>query len=239
MLVFDVSEYNSEYTIPFIDCAGIVARVTKRGNKMDEKFYDFYNRSIAEDKKFGAYKYTYAHNINDAHIEAETVCQVLRGCNKMELGFWLDLENDFHRSCNDELIESIIKEYKMVCGLYGITFAGIYCDLDFYKKHRSVLERYPIWIARWTHNSEFGMPISSNFVAWQYTDKYDGTSLDASLWNINKKEEKPDKSELIAYNPDNVKLLQNYLNRYYGYTLKVDGVMGKNTFTAICQTIAK
>ena len=237
MLVFDVSEYNNQYIIPFVECDGVIARVTKRGNNIDDKFYTFYNLTTKDNKPFGAYKYTYAHNANDAHLEAVAVCQILRGC-KIDLGFWLDLENDFHRSCADSLIKEIIEQYIVDFESYGLTFSGIYCDFDFYKTHKAVLKDYPIWIARWTHNPNTGIPVGDNFIAWQYTDKYNGLMLDASLWGANIKE-KPDKSELIGYNPDNVKLLQNYLNRYYGYNLKVDGVMGKNTFTAICQTIAK
>lgn len=230
-----MSEYNDIHTIP--DCDGIIARVTRSGNRIDSKFYTWSNIATNRDKSFGAYKYSYAHNVNDAHLEAVAVCQILRGC-KIELGFWLDLENDFHRTCTDSLIESIIEEYKKVCDSYSITFSGIYCDADFYKVHRNVLREYPIWLARWSHNPEKDIPFGDNFVAWQYTDRYNDLNLDASIWNVNDSK-KPDKTELIPYNPDNVRLLQNYLNKYYGYNLKIDGVMGKNTFTAICQTIAK
>lgn len=238
MLVFDVSEYNDPYSIPFVDCDGVIARVTARNNTVDSKFYNYYSIATGEDKAFGAYKYTYAHNANDAHFEAVAVSQVLRGCNRLKLGFWLDLENDFHRSCADSLIEVIIEQYKKDCDAYGINFAGVYCDFDFYKVHKAVLKNYPIWIARWTNNPEKGMPVGINFVGWQYTNRYNNLHLDASMWDINK-DEIPDKTEVIPYNPENVKLLQNYLNKYYGYKLDVDGIMGRKTFTAICQTIAK
>lgn len=235
--MFDVSEYNNPDKIPFVECDGMIARVTKRGNKIDEKFYTFYNISEQANKPFGAYKYSYANNANDAHLEAVAVCQILRGC-AIELGFWLDLESEYHRVASDSLIKSIIEQYMTDFDAYGIKFSGIYCDYDFYRKHIALLKTYPIWLARWTHNPNTGIPVGSNFVAWQYTNRYDKLHLDASLWNLNKKD-KPDKTEVIPYNPDNVRLLQNYLNKYYGYNLNIDGVMGKNTFTAICQTIAK
>lgn len=238
MLVFDVSEYNSGITLP--KCDGLIARCTKKTNKEDPFFYVWKKVAFRRGIPFGAYKYTYAHNIEDARIEAVSVCQLLRGCN-LELGFWLDIENDYHRACTDSLIKDIITMYKQVCENYSIKFAGVYCDFDFYKTHRNALQDCDIWLAKWTHdiNKQPVMFDDDNVKGWQYTDNYNREKLNASLWKVPEQGQEHKQEKIIKYNPGNVRKLQEYLNKHYGYFLEVDGVMGTNTFTAICQSLAK
>lgn len=198
---------------------------------MDASFYDF--MKTAFHKPIGAYKYTYAHNRNEAGFEAVEVARVLRGLS-LRLGFWLDIESDYHRSASDNLILEIIQEYERVLNNYGLKLTGIYCDFDFYKKHENVLKDFNIWVARWKHDGQTAKELSyriPRLAGWQYTNQYKGLNLDASEWY------KSTDTETLKYNPDNVRKVQEHLNDKYNTGLVVDGVMGTKTFTALWNCI--
>lgn len=236
MLVFDVSEYNTGDLPP---CDGIIARVTKKDGCADSKFYDWCKYALIDNKMLGAYKYTYATSPVIAEIESINVAKHLMGMS-LPLGFWLDCETPDLRYGSDSLLKSIIEEYRETMKLYKIPWGGVYCDYDFYKTHVKVLVNENIWLARWTHdqNKRPTMFDTERHVkGWQYTDSYNGNNLDASLWKMPEQEQEHEKH--VKYNPDNVRKLQEYLNKHYGYELNVDGVMGTKTFTAICQSLAK
>lgn len=227
MIVIDVSWYQRNYVLDRIPHSGLIARATTMDNNVDRSFYDYMNRSEPK----GCYKYCYAHNANEAHIEAVALAQVCRGL-KLDLGIWLDLEDEYHRVCSDRLLEEIITEYNTVLSNYGMILSGIYCDYDFYKNHINLLKNYPLWIAKWGDKKP-----DLNCVAWQYTNKYYGLNVDASYWFGYQHLEK-DHEKVVEYNPDNVRQLQKYLNNHYKYNLTVDGKIGNKTFTAICQSLA-
>lgn len=231
MIVIDVSEYQKNILASIknrtIPCDGIIARVTKKSGAIDEVYYN--TSSIAKDLgvPFGAYKLTYAEHYKDAITEANRVFDIIKTQN-LKLGFWLDMETQYLRN-NKYAIADVYNAYHDVL---GDRLTGVYCDTAFYTKNIDVLKDKRLWLANWSKKPDYYN--DDNVVGWQYTDKYNGVNMDASYWKI-----PVDASEVVKYNPDNVRLLQNYLNRYYGYNLVVDGVMGTKTFTAICQTIAK
>lgn len=236
MLVFDVSSYNTGDLPP---CDGIIARVTKKDGKIDSAFGYWSNYARQHKKPFGAYKYTYATSPVIAEIESIAVAKILQGL-ELSLGFWLDLETPDLRYGSDSMIKSIISEYKETMELYKVPWGGVYCDYDFYKHHANALYGEKLWIARWTHDQYKcpAMYYTSNVKGWQYTDSYNGKNLDASLWKLPEQEQEQEQENIVKYNPDNVRKLQEYLNKHYGYNLKVDSIMGTNTFTAICQSLA-
>ena len=236
MLVFDVSAYNTGDLPP---CDGLIARTTTKDGKIDHLFEYWYNHARYHNLPFGAYKYTYATSSVFAEVESISVAKLLQGV-KLSLGFWLDCETSELRNGSDSVLKSIIEEYKETMNLFKIPWGGIYCDANFYYHHEDVLVNEKIWLARWTNgiNAKPIMYNNPNVVGWQYTNKYNGKNLDASLWKTPEKEQAQDENKVL-YNPDNVRLLQEYLNKHYGYQLKVDGVMGTKTFTAICQSLAK
>lgn len=228
MIVIDVCEYQRNLNLDVIPFEGLIARVTKRNNKLDPAFYDYMR--LENSKKLGAYKYSYAHNHNDAALEAVEVARTIRGI-KLDLGFWLDLETDYLRAASDNLILEIIQEYERVLNNYDLKLSGIYCDFDFYKTHENVLKDFKIWAARWKYDAKTQKELSyriPRLAAWQYTNKYKGLDLDASDWYTS-----VDINEVLKYNLDNVRKVQEHLNTKYNSGLVVDGVMGSKTFTAI------
>lgn len=233
MLVFDVSSYNTGDLPP---CDGIIARVTKKDGKIDSRFAYWYHYANDHKKPFGAYKYTYATSPVIAEIESINVGKYLQGI-ELPLGFWLDCETRELRYGSDSLLQSVIEEYREAMDLYNIKWGGIYCDFDFYQRHEAVLHNYDIWVARWNYTPGMRKKLNAHIqclAGWQYTNSYNGQNLDASEWY-----QSTNTTAEVKYNPDNVRKLQEYLNKHYGYNLNIDGVMGTNTFTAICQSLAK
>lgn len=225
MIVLDVSHYQQDLNLDKIPHDGIIARAVTRDLSIDKAFYQYMKRPEPK----GCYKYTYAHNRNDAGIEAVALAQACRGLD-LPLGIWLDIESDYHRSCGDALIDDIIQEYNRVLMNYGMILSGVYCDWDFYQSHKGVLKKYPIWCAKWGVKKP-----DLNCVGWQFTNKYRDHDLDASYWYGY---QLPEEDGYIKYTPENVRKLQKYLNDNYQYSLDTDGIMGKKTFTAICQSLA-
>lgn len=232
MLVFDVSSYNTGDLPP---CDGIIARATTKDGDIDSRFEYWSRYALDHRLKFGAYKYAYATNRMLAKYESITVVSKLQGV-ELHLGFWLDCETRELRYGSDSLLQSVIDEYRETMNRYNIKWGGIYCDFDFYKRHVEVLRNYDIWVARWNYTPGMRKELNTHIqrlAGWQYTDSYNGNNLDASEWY------QTDTTVEVKYNPDYVKKLQEYLNKHYGYRLTVDGVIGTNTFTAICQSLAK
>lgn len=235
MNVIDVSEYQiglaKKVNDKVIHCDGIIARVTTKTNRIDATFGIWRDIASHLGLPFGGYKYTYATTYKTAYEEACIVCDELHGCD-MQLGIWLDMETD-HLRGNKYATADVLSGFKDGLKSGGITLSGVYCDNDFYNVNKSVLQNERLWIAKWSKKAPDIWYDSENCIGWQHTAKYLGYNLDCSEWKVITNTEK------VLYNPDNVRLLQNYLNKEYGYRLKADGIMGTKTFTAVCQTIAK
>ena len=227
-IILDICEYQEGITFlekPLLEENKFITRITKKSGAVDlmsTRYKDHKNH-------IGYYKYVNAMSTYTAQYEVEQIkkCGLLDGTKIL----WVDLETVFLRE-NPEICEKVF-----VVFLDNFVNVGIYCDLDFYRSNVSKwISKYnvPLWVACYGRNNGEvderkieSVTDIKNVAMWQFTSKYKGYNLDASITI--------DKMEYVPYNTEKVKEVQRFLNDRYKYNLSVDGVMGKKTFTALCR----
>lgn len=193
MRVFDISEWQSDNTIQKIKdlgAEGVILRigVTIGGRPdLDQKFIRFVNDAVAAGIPYGIYYYNKMHDYDSALTEIQwindRVYEYLNG-QEPPLGVWLDIEDEQTKFTG--IHDVVLWAIKTMQG-WGFKKVGIYSGYYFFKDFFNLTdlaaEQIPIWCA--TYNSVNYLKEEwpeLNWYGWQFTDKYDGNSLDGNEW---------------------------------------------------------
>ena len=193
MTVFDISYWQSEDTIQKIKrlgADGVILRlgITRYGiPQLDEKYIHFVNEAVKENIPHGLYYYSKMTNQSLALAEAQfindKVYELLNG-NEPPLGVWFDMEDKttMWNGMYTALINTIDTMHQ-----WGFKKVGIYSGYYFYKEWMNLKDleqkQIPIWVAQYYKNNNLRKEYPNlNWHGWQFTDKYDGQTLDGNEW---------------------------------------------------------
>ena len=256
----DVSHHNGKIDWKKVKESGKTFALMKcqyesKSHRKDETFEYNYAESGKQGIKRGVYIYIGKESAKDPYNDAKCLLQNLNS-RKLEMGIWLDLEDDALKSQNFEFIRSIAKIYAKIFTEAGY-FVGIYCNHNWYKHYisKELKDNFKFWIARYPKN-DYGIynsgselrPTASCAAIWQYSSKgkVNGINgnVDLNVWfrNLDAKAEKKEKIKnpyrltktfmRSGYIGESAKWLQFELNRH-GADLKIDGIFGQKTKEAL------
>lgn len=195
----------------------------------------------------GVYRHSYATTVDKAIKEAQEVLKILNH-RPLEMGVWFDFEWEGQRNLGKNTLTSIAQAFIKTIKDGGYK-CGVYCNLDWYNNvlDTDALSANPFWIARYPVNDTGEMNTkykpSVNEVGWQYSSKGKVPGIDGNVdMDIFYAEIEdfysPFPSMIKKIDKETVKSLQSAM-RQQGITglsktkLDVDGVIGKNTTSAI------
>ncbi|WP_195972973.1 GH25 family lysozyme [Clostridium thermobutyricum] len=246
----DVSEHQG--TIDWNQVKGnidfAILRAGYGSNNIDKQFI----RNITECNRLGIrvgiYWFSYAYTINMARNEANFAVQAIKNY-KIDLPIFFDFEYDsinYANKCginiNQRLATDMVKAFCERIKELGYK-PGNYSNQDFIlnKFYNNELTQYPLWFAYYNQNK------NRDCMLWQYSENgrvpgINTDSVDMNYCYTNLGEVKPvvnlHVKELweISIQGDEVKALQEELNRQFKAGLKVDGLFGEDTLNA-CVTL--
>ena len=144
---------------------------------------------------YGIYLYSYAENNEMAVSEGVHLLRLLKHCNNVQLGVYLDCEENKQI----HVVNDVIKQVRCVIEIAGYKF-GIYANYNWFKNYIKPQETDLIWLAQW----EVLQP-SLKCDIWQYTDFtiindriFDANKLMSNRISLkygNKEEKKEEKKE--------------------------------------------
>lgn len=176
----DVSEHNGNIDWQAVVDDGnefAIIRIGWGDGHLDDKFYDNFNGARDAGLKVGIYFYSEALNPIQAIDEARWVMSTLDDCgitsDMLEMGMWLDQENDnwkeSHGLNDPEEITEICRTF-----LEELSALGYPCDLYanyYYLTEVINLDALPYgtryWCAQYNNSCDF-----NNAYIWQYTDSH-------------------------------------------------------------------
>ena len=177
-MIIDVSEHNGlidwEITKEHIDGAIIRCGYGSNYECQDDNYFI---RNVIECERlnipYGIYLYSYAENNEMAVSEGAHLLRLLKDCNNLQLGVYLDCEE--HTLIN--VVNNVIKQVRGIIEIAGYKF-GIYANYNWFKNYIKPQESDLIWLAQW----EVLQP-SIGCDIWQYTDC---TVIDNKIFDSNK-----------------------------------------------------
>ena len=199
-MIIDVSKHNGlidwEATKEHIDGAIIRCGYGSDDERQDDKYF---KRNVTECERlnipYGIYLFSYAENNKKAVSEGVHLLRLLKHCNNVQLGVYLDCE--WYKQIN--VVNDVIKQVRRIIEIAGYQF-GIYACYDWFKNYIKPQENDLIWLAQW----EVLNP-SIECDIWQYTDctiindrVFDANKIMSnriSLKKGNKEENKEEKKE--------------------------------------------
>ena len=199
-MIIDVSEHNGvidwEVTKEHIDGAIIRCGYGSNYEYQDDKYFI---RNVIECERlnipYGVYLYSYAINNEMAVSEASHILRLLKLCDNVQLGVYLDCEENGQK----DVVNDVIKQVRRIIEIAGYKF-GIYANYNWFKNYIRAQESDLIWLAQWEVLSP-----SLDCDIWQYTDcttindrVFDANKVMSdriSLKKENKEEKKEDKKE--------------------------------------------
>ena len=177
-LVVDLSASQGNVDFVKLKSSGIkrvILRSTIKNLQPDVKFKEYLSGARNNGFDIEVYKLSYAKNINESVIEANSVIQLLKSCN-LKTRIWLDLEDKAQIPLGKGGILAIATAFLQTCQNAGYN-VGIYCNLlEWYNNyiHDDLKNKYKFWIARYGKNSGI---IDNTYkpnvgeIGWQYTSK--------------------------------------------------------------------
>ena len=164
-MIIDVSEHNGlidwEVTKEHIDGAIIRCGYGSNYAHRDDKYF---TRNVIECERlkipYGIYLYSYATNNEMAVSEGSHLLRLLKHCNNVQLGVYLDCEE----SSQMHVVNDVIKQVRRIIEIAGYNF-GIYANYYCFKNYINPRESDLIWLAQW----EVLNP-SLECDIWQYSD---------------------------------------------------------------------
>ena len=199
-MIIDVNEHNGlidwEVTKEHIDGAIIRCGYGSNYECQDDKYFI---RNVTECERlnipYGIYLYSYAENNKMAVSEGSHLLRLLKDCNNVQLGVYLDCEENGQM----HVVNDVIKQVRRIIEIAGYQF-GIYACYDWFKNYIKPQESDLIWLAQWVV-----LQPSLECDIWQYTDftiindrVFDANKLMSnriSLKKGNKEENKEEKKE--------------------------------------------
>lgn len=240
----DISMHNNNIDFEKIKENGInivIIKATEGINYVDPSFNNYYDSIKNSGLNFGFYHFMSERT--DPKQQAQDFWNAIKD-KKFNVIPCLDIEvNSFNRTkqqISDRCIE-FLEEFKNLSGYDCMIYTGGFFGRDNLDDR---VKKYPGWIAHYGVSE----PMETGFkvVGHQYTENgsVPGINGQVDLNNfsdeifINKVEQPTKTKELweISINGDEVRALQEELNRQCGAGLKVDGYFGESTLNA-CITI--
>ena len=187
-LVVDLSVSQGNVDFVKLKSSGIkrvILRSTTKNLQPDIKFKEYLSGARNNGFDIEVYKLSYAKNINESVIEANSVIQLLKSCN-LKTRIWLDLEDKAQIPLGKGGILAIATAFLQTCQNAGYD-VGIYCNLlEWYNNyiHDDLKNKYKFWIARYGKNSGI---IDNTYkpnvgeVGWQYTSKGSVVGINADV----------------------------------------------------------
>lgn len=198
----DVSEFQGSIDWDKVKADGIKFAILRVGFGMDIKSQDdkYIERNISECERlgipYGVYLFSYANTVDKAKSEAKHTLRLIKG-HTLEIGVWYDIEdNKTSGSVGKETLTNIINTYCNTIKNAGYD-VGIYASLNWLnnKIEDSVQEKYPIWVAQYYSECQYG----GKYNIWQYASdgKVDGISgnVDMNYYYGKLENNKPSKPE--------------------------------------------
>ena len=192
-LVADLSANQNNVDFVKLKSSGIkrvILRSTTKNLQPDIRFKEYLSGARNNGFDIEVYKLSYAMNINESVIEANSVIQLLKSCN-LKTRIWLDLESKSQIPLGKGGILAIATAFLQTCQNAGYD-VGIYCNLlEWYKNyiHDDLKNKYKFWIARYGKNNgvvDNTYKPNVGEVGWQYTSKGSvvgiNTDVDLSLF---------------------------------------------------------
>lgn len=152
----------------------VILRSTTKNLQPDTRFEEYLRGCINNNLPVECYKYSYAMNVNDAVIEANSVIKLLKA-NNCKIRIWLDLECKNQLSLGKSGILAIATAFLQTCINAGYE-VGIYCNYDWYKNYidNTLKTKYKFWIARYgkdTGVADNTYKPNVGEIGWQYSSK--------------------------------------------------------------------
>lgn len=251
MYGIDISKHNGDINLEPYKGQFVIIRVGYGHFHLDEKF----ERNVAECKRlgipFGVYHYSYALNEAEAEAEAKGVLDAIaKYKNDIKVGVWFDMEDaDGYKKkhgfkfSNATIAPICYKFCKMIedAGYYS----GIYTSSSWLDYVKGLNDRFDKWVANWGKNDgSQHTNTSKDGTLQQYTSKpLDKNIMYAELSRYSRGGTEPTKPQpQPAHKPtgsENVRKAQNFLNRFIGAGLAVDGIRGSQTNKAVIKLLQK
>ena len=187
-LVVDLSVSQGNIDFVKLKSSGIkrvILRSTTKNLQPDVKFKEYLSGARNNGFDIEVYKLSYAKNINESVIEANSVIQLLKSCN-LKTRIWLDLEDKAQIPLGKGGILAIATAFLQTCQNAGYD-VGIYCNLlEWYNNyiHDDLKNKYKFWIARYGKNSgiiDNAYKPNVGEIGWQYTSKGSVVGINADV----------------------------------------------------------
>ena len=187
-LVVDLSVSQGNIDFVKLKSSGIkrvILRSTTKNLQPDVKFKEYLSGARNNGFDIEVYKLSYAKNINESVIEANSVIQLLKSCN-LKTRIWLDLEDKAQIPLGKGGILAIATAFLQTCQNAGYD-VGIYCNLlEWYNNyiHDDLKNKYKFWIARYgKNNGVIDNTYKPNVgeIGWQYTSKGSVVGINADV----------------------------------------------------------
>lgn len=224
-----------------VDFAIIRAGFGREYTQEDSNFVKHYNGCKAAGIPVGVYWYSYADSPSDAITEARACLKVL-GNRKLDLPVYIDCEESAQARLGKNVCTKIVDNFCSTIAKAGYK-AGVYANLNWFNNYLSyeiLRKKWSIWLAQWTSSP------SKKCDIWQYSS--DGSvsgvqgRVDVNiLYNdgLLKKSSKPATASKPTSGNNAIKAVQSWLNKTYGFKLKVDGIAGNDTKTHLVKALQK
>lgn len=200
-MIIDVSEHNGlidwEVTKEHIDGAIIRCGYGSNYVYQDDKYFA---RNVNECERlnipYGVYLYSYAVNDVTAVSEGIHLLRLLKNCNNVQLGVYLDCEEN----SQIHVVNDVIKQVRRIMEIDGYKF-GIYANYNWFKNYIKPQESDLIWLAQWD-------VLQPSLVCdiWQYTDCsiindriFDSNKLMSDRISLEKGNKEEKKEDTVKY----------------------------------------
>lgn len=240
----DVSKHNGTINWSKVKNDGVKFAIIRGGygnTTVDPKFKNNIEGAIAAGLDIGVYWFSYAINTTKAKEEANKCLEVLKPYkSKITYPVFFDFEYDsvnyakkqginISKTAASNMAKVFLKEIKDAGYI-----AGMYTNLDFSNRYftSEVLSAYDVWIAQYSSKCLY----KGKYTMWQYSEKgkVAGISGNVDMNYCYKEYKKASTTNTNTVKSDNnVKLLQQALNRSYNCKLTVDGSLGPKTKAAV------
>lgn len=199
---------------------------------------------------YGFYHYSYARNLDEAKKEVNNFLNLIKNYNPT-YPLYVDMEDaDGYKKKYNVNYATCINICELECKAIEEAgyYAGIYANLDWLnnKINSSKLDRFDKWVAQWatkcTYAKDFGM--------WQYTSDGKVNGIDGRVDmnycykdypTIIKKTENEQKKTEKETKKENVKIVDNNVDKYTTYKIKsgdtLSGIAAK--YNTTYQNLAK
>lgn len=240
----DVSKHNGTINWNKVKSSGVKFAIIRGGfgnTTVDPKFKNNIEGAIAAGLDIGVYWFSYAINTTKAKEEAKKCLDVLKPYkSKITYPVFFDFEYDSVNYAKKQgvtvtktLASNMAKVFLSEIKSAGY-IPGLYTNLDFSNRYftEDILNTYDTWIAQYSSKCSY----TGKYAMWQYSEKGKVAGINGNVdMNYCYKEYNKNSSttSTTVKSDNNVKLLQQALNKSYGLKLTVDGSLGPLTKSAI------